>query len=408
MQERKVKKILIFSLAYYPNFVGGAEVAIKEITDRISPEEIEFHLLTLRFDSRLPKEEKIGNVFVHRIGFTRSGVSIEDLKKFPLFLNKYWFQGATALFAARLHRRYHFDGIWAMMAHSCGIPAGIFKTIHPEVPYLLTLQEGDPIEHIERVARPAWFFFKRGFTKADKLQAISTFLLAWGRRMGFAREGVVIPNGVDATRFATALPPDEIAATREEIGKQPGDAWLVTTSRLVHKNAVDDVIRALTLLPERVKFLVIGTGTDERLLTALASEQGVVERVHFLGYRESAALPCYLHSCDIFIRPSRSEGMGISFVEAMAAGLPVIATQEGGISDFLFDAKRNPSEPTTGWAVDKNSPEQIAAAVEDILAHPEQVARVTATAKQMAFAKYDWDLVASQMRDLFDRLLSGR
>ena len=69
MSDKKVKKILIFSLAYYPNFVGGAEVAIKEITDRISPEDFEFHMITLRFDSRLPKTEKIGNIFVHRIGF---------------------------------------------------------------------------------------------------------------------------------------------------------------------------------------------------------------------------------------------------------------------------------------------------------------------------------------------------
>ncbi|MDP2665464.1 MAG: hypothetical protein Q8P23_02340, partial [bacterium] len=133
MLDKKVKIILIFSLAYYPNFVGGAEVAIKEITDRISPEEIEFHVLTLRFDSRLPKTEKIGNVVVHRIGFSRPSPTIDDLKKFPLLLNKYWFQFVTALTASRLNRVHHFDGIWAMMAHSCGIPAGIFKTLNSEV-----------------------------------------------------------------------------------------------------------------------------------------------------------------------------------------------------------------------------------------------------------------------------------
>ena len=78
------KKILIFSLAYYPNHVGGAEVAIKEITDRIDQDEYEFHLLSLRYDSLLPKQEKVGNVHVHRIGFTRPDVKLEDLKKFPL------------------------------------------------------------------------------------------------------------------------------------------------------------------------------------------------------------------------------------------------------------------------------------------------------------------------------------
>ena len=117
-------------------------------------------------------------------------------------------------------------------------------------------------------------------------------------------------------------------------------------------------------------------------------------------------MPLALKACDIFIRPSRSEGMGNSFIEAMAAELPVIATQEGGIADFLYDAKRNPDKETTGWAVDKDSPEQIAAAVRDILAHPEQAARVKATAKAMALEKYDWGLVAGLMKTVFDRVLS--
>jgi len=63
------KKILIFSLAYYPKHIGGAEVAIKEITDRLSPEDYEFHLVCNRYDSTLPKKEKIGGVMVYRIGF---------------------------------------------------------------------------------------------------------------------------------------------------------------------------------------------------------------------------------------------------------------------------------------------------------------------------------------------------
>ncbi|MFA6969595.1 MAG: glycosyltransferase family 4 protein [Candidatus Paceibacterota bacterium] len=408
MSDKKTKKILIFSLAYYPNFVGGAEVAIKEITDRISSEEYEFHMVTLRFDSHLPKMEKIGNVIVHRIGFTRPAPTISDLKKFPLFLNKYWFQFATAFIAARLHRQYRFDGTWAMMAHSCGIPAGIFKTLRPEVPYLLTLQEGDPLEHIERIARPVWPLFKRGFTKADALQCISTFLLAWGRRMGFAGHAEVIPNGVDIERFSHAFSKEAVAAKRQELGKNTGDIFLVTTSRLVHKNGIDDVIRALRALPKHVHFLVYGVGPDDAKLKGLAAEQGVAGRVHFKGHLGHAEIPLVFRACDIFIRPSRSEGMGISFVEAMAAGLPVVATQEGGIADFLYDAKRNPDKEPTGWAVDKDSPEQIAEAVRDILAHPEQVARVKATAKKMVFERYDWDLIAQEMREVFAHLLENR
>lgn len=399
-----MKRILIFDLQYYP-FVGGAEVAIKEITDRIPSEEMEFHLVTARFDSALPVTEQVGNVLVHRIGIARPHPTMADLKRFPLHLNKYAYQLLAAREAERLHRKNRYDGIWAMMAHSSGIPAGIFKKKHPEVKYLLTLQEGDPPEHIERMMRPVMSLFRQGFTEADELQAISNFLLRWGKRMGFSGAGVVIPNAVDTAKFSRSFSSDEIAGMRQKLGKKDGDVFVVTTSRLVHKNAVDDVIRALPLLPEQVSFLIYGIGPDEEKLKALAKELGVEARARFMGQLGHDEMPLMLASCDIFARPSRSEGMGNSFVEAMAAGLPVIATQEGGIADFLFDEKRNPGKPTTGWAVDRDAPEQIAAAVKDILARPEKVAEVRKTARDLAISTYDWTIVARDMRGLFQRLL---
>ncbi|HRH24434.1 MAG TPA: glycosyltransferase, partial [Candidatus Paceibacterota bacterium] len=360
MPHRAPKRVLIFSLAYRP-FIGGVEVAIQEITNRIPFEEIEFHVLTLRMDSRLPREERLGNVVVHRIGFARSGAPITDLTRFPLRLNLYLYQLWAAFAAAQLHAKYKFDLVWAMMAHTAGIPAGIFKRFHPSVPYLLTLQEGDPPEYIEKLMRPVFSLFKQGFTQANELQAISGFLLAWGKRMGFRGTGVLIPNGVDTKRFA-----------RTHARTADGTTRLITVSRLVRKNAVDDIIRALALLPDSVSLSIAGIGSDEKMLRALVEEQGLTSRVTFLGNVSQEALPELLSSHDIFVRPSRSEGMGISFIEAMAAGLPVIATQEGGIADFLFDGKRNPELPTTGFAVDTDAPDQIADAVMRVLAHPEE------------------------------------
>ena len=98
------KKILILSLAYYPKHVGGAEVAIKEITDRIRPQDIEFHMVTLRFDSTLPKVEKIGNVLVHRIGFSKEDPNAQDMTKFPLHLNKFIFQFSAYFHAKKLQK----------------------------------------------------------------------------------------------------------------------------------------------------------------------------------------------------------------------------------------------------------------------------------------------------------------
>jgi glycosyltransferase involved in cell wall biosynthesis len=399
------KKILIFSLAYFPKHIGGAEVAIKEITDRLSSEEYEFHLVCNRFDSTLPKTEQIGNVVVHRIGITTKNPTMAELRKLPLHLNKILYQWFAYFEARKLHQQIKFDGIWAMMAHSCGVPAARFKKAFPEVKYLLTLQEGDPPKYIERKMSVFGQAFYDAFTKADAIQVISTFLGAWAKRRGFKGTPILIPNAVHTAHFMQTYEAAQLHEVRREFGVSDTDTLLVTTSRLVHKNAVDDVIRALALLPPPVKFVIFGIGPDEEKLRALARELSLTDRVLFRGQIGHQEMPKYLKACDIFIRPSRSEGMGNSFVEAMAAELPVIATQEGGIADFLFDEQRNPEVATTGWAVEADSPQQIAAAVTDILARPEKVVAVVATAKQMAVEKYDWNLIAKRMDEEVFQLL---
>ncbi len=391
------KRILIFSLAYYPKHIGGAEVAIKEITDRLPGDEYEFHVLCNRYDSTLQKEERVGNVLVHRIGLVKKNPTMGDLRKFPLHLNKIIYQYSAYYAAKRLHKQYKFDAIWAMMAHSCGVPAGMFKERYPSVPYVLTLQEGDPPEYIEHKMRVFGKRFPEAFSRADVIQSISNFLQAWATKMGFRGKSVVIPNAVDTKKFMVPLPAEKRAALRAELGLAAGDVALVTTSRLVHKNAVDDVIKALPNLPVNVKFVVFGLGPDEEKLKALITELKLSDRVQLRGQIGHDVMPSYLKACDIFIRPSRSEGMGNSFVEAMAAEIPVIATQEGGIADFLFDRHLNPDKETTGFAVRKDSPEDIATAVREIMANPEFVAEVCATAKAMAIRDYDWDLIAGRM-----------
>lgn len=402
-----MKKVLILSLGYFPKHVGGAEVSIKEITDRI--DDIEFHMIANRYDATLPPEEKIGNVTVHRIGITRPNPSMADLKKWPLNFNKPLYQFLAAWKALRLHRTHHFDGMWAMMAHATGVSAALIKIFHPEIRYVLNLQEGDPIPYIEKKMRPLWPLFTRAFTSADIVQCLSHYLAKWARARGFRGHVEVVPNAADVKHFSAAVSPARLSQVRAELGKNMGDVFLITTSRLVPKNAIDDVIRALPQTPASVHFIVLGTGPDESALRTLAQSLGVSERVRFVGHVSHADMPAYLQASDIFIRPSRSEGFGASFVEAMAAGLPVIATQEGGIADFLYDATRNPDMPVTGWAVDANAPVQIAQAVRDIMTHPERVQAVVATAREMVKERYDWDVIARLMRtEVFGRLFGEK
>lgn len=400
-----IKKILIFSLDYYPGEVGGAEVAIKEITDRIPQEEYEFHLITLHYDKSMLPVENLDGVLVHRIGFGRDNPTIDQRRQFPLHLNKHLFQFTAAFKAWRLHRKYHYDGTWAMMAHSCGVPAALFKLIFPNVKFVLTLQEGDPPEEIERKAKPLWPLFKRAFTTADTIQVISNFLGKWATSMGAQVQPILVPNAVNTEHFSAPITPEVIEKKKRELGKSEGDVFLVTTSRLVHKNAIDMVIAAIPGLPENVQFIVFGNGPDVEALQSQAADLGVADRVKFKGLISHADMPAYLAACDIFIRPSRSEGMGNSFVEAMVARLPVIATQAGGIADFLFDSERNPEKEPTGWAVDRNNSEQIVAAVERILGDEEATKRTVENAYQLAVTNYDWNVIAKRMKtEVFDPL----
>ncbi len=387
-----MRKILIFSLAYFPH-VGGAEIAVKEITDRIP--DVEFHMITLRFVGEA-RTERVGNVIVHRVGGGNR------------YLSKVLYVPAAYRAARKLEREERFDAFWAIMSYML-FPIVLLRLAGIRKPYVLTLQEGDPFEHVFerlriRVFRPLLTY---GFSHASAVQAISNFLLAWSVRAGFPGEGHVIPNGVDVAAFSGALSAERRAEHRAAFGAAPDSVLLVTTSRLVKKNAIDDVIRALPQLPERVRFVVYGIGNEEGALRALARTCGVEGRVRFMGHISHAELPDALRACDIFIRPSRSEGMGNSFIEAMAAGLPVIATQEGGIADFLFDANRNPDKESTGWAVDKDSPAQIAHAVTAILADPDAARATIANAHTLVAQNYDWASVAARMNALFTSVFSG-
>lgn len=389
-----MKRILIFSLAYFPKPVGGAEVAIKEITDRIP--DIEFDLITHRFEIHQPREERIGNVNVHRVG---NGAS---------YLAKILFIPRAVVRARTLHHLRTYDGAWAMMSYMT-FPLVLLRFVGIRLPYALTLQEGDTFAHMFRRVHllPFLVLLRSGFRHATVVQTISAYLAAWAPRMGYTLPVEVIPNGADLAHFGREYPVSVRNEMKGALGKRMGDVFLVTTSRLVRKNAVDDVLRALPLLPDNVRFLVLGEGSEEVSLRRIANDLHIENRVTFLGHVTHADMPKYLHASDIFIRPSRSEGMGVSFIEAMAAGLPIIATQEGGIADFLFDAKRNPKKPVTGWAVDRDSPEQIAAAVQEIMGNPEKVRAVTATAKAMVEERYDWEDIARRMHtQVFVRLFS--
>lgn len=384
-----MKRILIFSLTYYPSFVSGAESSIKDITERIDPTEIEFHMITLLFERNAPREELIGHVHVHRVGFGGA------------YLSKILFIPLAAWKARALDQKLHFNAIWVMMTYML-FPTMIAKYIGVRVPHILSLQDGDPYEKVfERwFIRPFIPIIDHGFKTAAIVQVISSYLAAWPPRRGYKGPIELIYDGANPRDLTEgAVSPEEVTALKEKLGKKDSDIYLVNTARLVYQKANDDVIRALAMLPENIHLLLVGGGPEEGMLKELAKSLNISDRVIFTGQVDRSEVTKYRRAGDIFVCPSRSEGLGHALLSAMASRLPVIATQEGGLAEFIFDAKRNPDVLTTAWAVDKDSSVQIAEAVKDILAHPEKVKEVTDTARAMVLEKYDWDIIAKQMRE---------
>lgn len=378
MADTKPKRILIFSLVYYPRYIGGAEVATKEITDRLPKSEYEFDMITLSRGD--PLFEKIANVNVYRVGSS-----------------KYFFTIRAALLAARLHKKKSYDAIWSSQANYAGFAALFFKMFHSRVPFILTLQEGDPIEHYKHRVGPLLFLYKKIFKSADIIQTISNYLAGFASGMG-GKNIVVVPNGVDVACFSAEISQSEISAIHDELGKKSGDVFLITTSRLVVKNAVSDIIQALLFLPENIKLLVCGSGSEEGNLHALAADLSLLGRVVFKGFVAQKDLPKYLKACDIFVRPSLSEGFGNSFIEAMAAQIPVIATPVGGIVDFLIDKR-------TGLFCAVSEPKDLAKKVEIYMRDVNLRDEIIDNAFTMVKEKYDWNKVVKDMdRKIFKQI----
>src|SRR3989338_8239109 len=122
------------------------------------------------------------------------------------------------------------------------------------------------------------------------------------------------------------------------------------------------------------------------------------DRVLFLGDIDNDVVPRYLAIADVFVRPSLSEGQGISFLEAMAAGVPIIGTPVGGIVDFLHDGR-------TGLFCEVNNQESIAHKIKIYLDDQELSAAIKTNARKLVEKNYDWNLIAVKMKNIFEKVI---
>ena len=381
------KKILIFSTSYIPR-IGGAELAIKHITDRLP--NYEFHLITSRYDSSLPAEEIIGNVRVFRVGGRWS------LAYF--FLPKLFFPLVAFRWALKFDKQFGpYDLTFSLQASQAGGAAWLFKLFRPKIPLLLNLQEGQDLGRQSILKR---FFRRRIIRSADHVTAISAYLKTIALQQGASEKAIsIIPNSADDAFFKVTKSTPGSEALKQKLGIIAGDRVIISISRLVSKNGLDILLRALpsAKIPS-LKVLLVGSGGQEQELRALVRDLGIQRHVLFAGSVPNEQLPAYLAIADVFIRPSRSEGLGISFLEAMAAGVPVIGTPVGGIPDFLKDGE-------TGLLCQSNDPTSLARAIDRLFGDERLRTSIVERARALMEKDYRWKSIAQNYDRIFQELL---
>ena len=379
MANNQAKKVLIFSTAYLP-LVGGAEIAVNEIAKRLP--NWQFDLITAKIQKGLKQKEKINNINIYRVGF---GFNFD----------KYLLPFLGLIKAKKLEKKNNYNLTWSIMASFGGFLGLRFKKKYPNKPWLLTLQEGDDPKYILKRVGIFKYWFKQIFEKADYFQAISSFLYNWAIKNG-SKVGEIIPNGVDLEIFK---PKEKINNKSEKI--------ILTVSRLVKKNGVDDLIKAGQYLDFPFKIIIIGIGPDEEKLKKLAKDLKIQDKVMFQGQVKYNELPKYYTLADVFVRPSLSEGLGNVFLEAMACELLVIGTEIGGIPDFLKDPSTS-SGQATGLFCKTNNPQNIAEKIKEILRDDNLRKYLAKNGLELVREKYSWDKIASQMENIYLKLVNEK
>ena len=183
------------------------------------------------------------------------------------------------------------------------------------------------------------------------------------RRIGRREQFAVIPSGVNLPALRAQAPPREEA--RRRLGVAADCLLLVGVGRLVPIKGFDVLVRALPAIVKEApaaRLCLVGDGPDRPALEAEARALGVADRVLLAGAHEEVAP--FLAAADLLVAPSRNEGLGKALVEAMALGLPVVATRVGGIPAVVADGQ-------TGSLVPPDDPPALARAVGALLKDPE-------------------------------------
>jgi D-inositol-3-phosphate glycosyltransferase len=214
---------------------------------------------------------------------------------------------------------------------------------------------------------------------------------------------VVIPCGFSPEEFWPIAP----RFARRALGLPSDVPVLLCVARLVPRKGVDNVIRALGVLVRRLgvpaELLVVGGNSDLGdatvtpeigRLQAIAAEERVADRVTFTGRRSRELLKLYYSAADAFVTTPWYESFGMTAIEAMACGTPVVGARVGGIKYSVLDQR-------TGFLVPPNDPVALADRLKDVCCSPRLAERFARLAVRRAYALFRWEHVAQLLAILY-------
>ncbi|WP_242340315.1 MULTISPECIES: glycosyltransferase family 4 protein [unclassified Anaeromyxobacter] len=369
----------------YPPSVGGIQSHTFSLARALAARGAEVHVVTRRSPG-CPAHAVEGRLHVHRVGAPPGAPG-------PLATLAYVVAAARRVASLR-------PRVDVVHAHQLLSPssAALLLAALTGTPILLNPHACGAIGDVGVLSATALGRLRLRATvaRADAFVAISGPIHAELRAAGVPPERILsIPNGVDLERFRPAAA-EERAALRRALGL-PAGPLVVYAGRLSPEKGVDVLARAwprvVARLPE-ARLWMLGDGAERARLEELARREGVETSLALPG--PVADVAPFLRAADAAVLPSRTEGMPVALLEAMACAVPVVATAVGGSAEVLRDG-------VTGRLVPPERPGALADALVEALRDPAAQERARAAREEVA-ARYGLDHVAEVFLEVYSRL----
>jgi D-inositol-3-phosphate glycosyltransferase len=351
--------------SYWPPHVGGIESVASEQARRLSRRGWRVSVATSRIvgDSSV---EQMGSVIIRRyrcLDILQRVAGIPVPLVGPSMLASL-IRSAREVDVVVAHGHVYLGSVYAALATRLSGTPFVLVQHAPFVKY------GPILDRLERlIDRTLGSWVVRS---ATSIVAVSDFTANFVRSLVPEAPTVIIRSSVDKRRFFPS-----------RASRSSARPVVLTIRRLVPRNGVDVLVRAWRVsdLGRRADLLVGGSGPEA---ARVESEARGDESIRLLGHVPDQSLPDLYRSADLFVLPSRSgEGFGLVALEAMASGLPVVATSSGGITDLVVDG-------VNGRVVPPEDPVALGRAITDILGDPATLARLRAGALASADAS-SWE-----------------